>query len=344
MPLRPELYRRLKDKFRHIVIAHEGQEMLYRYENGELKILQHGEEYHVNCPYCNDTRKRLYINHKWGVYDEVIQARLLWLIHCFNESCFKYLPERKRALYNEVFDPMTSSPHAVDEVLEGSSEYEESKPAFMPGEVVPIDQLPKDHAAAMYLLQRGFDLTQLSAYFGIGYCQQALINVQLAADRIFIPVYKDGVLVGWQARVIGDQRNKFIPKYYSMPGWRKGMFVYNHDMAKRFNHVVICEGPTDVWRYGPEAVCLFGKVPTCAQSAVLADNWETQILLLDSDVSDHELETVQIKLDQPHRQKPIKRIVVKLPPGQDPGSMNPAYMRSLVQAAASKEELTLTTR
>lgn len=344
MPLRPELYGRLKKKFRHVEIANAGQEMLRHYEDGELKITKHGEEYRVNCPHCNDTRKRLWINHRWGMVDEVLGIRLLWLAHCFNENCFKSYPERRLALYNEVFDPMIDSPVAIDEVLSGDNEYEVSQPAFLPGEIIPIDQLPRDHSATLYLLQRGFDLKQLSDYFKIGYCQNALPSVQMANGRIFIPVYRDGEFVGWQGRIVGEPSNKFVPKYYSMPGWKKGLFVYNHDLAKRFNHVVICEGPSDVWRYGPEAVCLFGKLPTISQAAILASDWEVHILMLDSDVPDKELETAQNRLDQPQRMKPIKRIVVRLPSGQDPGSMNPTYMRALVTTAAAREGLTLTMR
>lgn len=343
-PLRPELYRRLKDKFRHIVVANPGQEMLLRYEGGELKILEPGEIYRVNCPYCPDTRKRLYINHRWGTVDEISGGRILWLMHCFNQSCFKSYPERRLALYNEIFDPLSSSPDAIDDVLSGSMEYDFSQPAFMPGEITPIDQLPRSHPAALYLLQRGFDLQQLSDYFKVGYCREALQNVQMANDRIFIPVYKDGAMVGWQARIIGEPSNKFVPKYYSMPGWKKGLFVYSHDLARRFNHVVICEGPTDVWRYGPEAVCLFGKMPTIGQATVLANDWATQFIMLDSDVAEDELQAVQNRLDSASFRTPIKRIVVRLPPGQDPGSMNPVYMRSLVQVAGSREGLTLTTR
>lgn len=344
MPLRPELYNRLKKKFIHVETVHPGEEMFCRYEDGEMKITRSGEVYRVNCPYCPDTRKRLYINHRWGKYDDVLGSRQLWLLHCFNEECFKTYPERKLALYNDLFDPLQDMPAAMDEVLRGEEDYDFSEPAFFPGIITPITKLPLDHAAVLYLRQRGFALDELYAFFKIGFCQNALPNVQMAEGRIFIPVHKAGEFVGWQARVIGEQSSKFIPKYYSMPGWKKGLFIYNHDKAKEFNHVVICEGPTDVWRYGPEAVCLFGKCPSTSQAALLANDWDIHILMLDNDVSEKELTVATTRLDQPHRTKPIKRIVVPLPPGQDPGSMNPDYVRALVSAAAAREGVTLSQR
>lgn len=342
--LRPELFRRLKAKFRHVEIANAGMEMLRRYEGDEMKILQHGEQYRVSCPFCPDNRKRLYISYRWGMRDDVTGTLNLWLVHCFNEDCFRKHPERRLSLYNEVFDSMMDLPEAVDELVAGEQYSGPTEPAFLPGAITPIDQLPPDHPAALYLIQRDFDLKLLSDYFKIGFCQEALPNVNMASYRIFIPVHKDGELVGWQARIVGEQSNKFIPKYYSMPGWKKGLFLYNHDSAKRFNHVVICEGPTDVWRYGPEAVCLFGKCPTTSQAVLLANDWKVHILMLDSDVPEKELEAIKIRLDQPQQMNPAKRIEVTLPPGQDPGSMNPAYMRALVSAAAAREGVTLTTR
>ena len=33
----------------------------------QRKVRYSGEEYRVNCPYCRDARRRLFINHRWGV-------------------------------------------------------------------------------------------------------------------------------------------------------------------------------------------------------------------------------------------------------------------------------------
>jgi len=346
MPLRPELFRRLKDKFRHVVIANEGQEMVAKYEPDiygrmSMKLIVNGEQYRVSCPFCNDVRKRLWISYKWGLWDEVTQTHNLWLCVCYNEGCLKDF-ERKKSLYSEVFNPMQFS-DAEDVVLPGVIEEQRfDKPAVMPGQIVAVNQLPKNHEAATYLTGRGFDLDQLTKDFNVGYCYDAAPEMPMAVGRIFIPVYREGIMVGWQARVVGTPWNKFIPKYYSMPGWRRGHHIYNYDRAKMFNHVVICEGPTDVWRYGPEAVCLFGKVPTPMQIKTLIDTWPIHIIMLDSDVTDGEIEGICNRLDQFGELN--KRVIVKLPPGQDPGSMDVSYMRSLVNALATDKGLTLIPR
>lgn len=347
MPLRPELYRRLKEHFRHVVIASENSQMISRYESDpltnrmQLKIISPGEYYRVSCPFCTDTRKRLWINHMWGLWDTVTESHNLWLCVCYNEQCLR-LPERRNQLFKEVFDP-TAFRECVDVLEPGDiEECIEHKPVTLPGQLVPVDQLPEGHEAATYLIKRGFDLSELSTTHKVSYCFDAIPEMGMALGRIFIPVFKEAQMVGWQARTVGEPWNKFIPKYYCMPGWKRGHYVYNYDSAKQFNHVVICEGPTDVWRYGPEAVCLFGKMPAPMQIKTLIDTWPVHILMLDSDVPEKEVTEIEARLDQYGQLN--KRILVKLPPGQDPGSMNVEYMRALVNATALEKGITLTKR
>lgn len=55
----------------------------------------------MNCPWCLDTRQRLYINHQWGEPDPVTGGKKLHLAHCFNEGCVDSYP-RQKALYDRV--------------------------------------------------------------------------------------------------------------------------------------------------------------------------------------------------------------------------------------------------
>src|SRR4051794_18793914 len=68
-----------------------------------LQVDHFGEQYRVCCPFCPDTRKRLYINHRWGLFDERTRSKNLWLAKCYNEDCLK-CSLRRRSLYNDVFD------------------------------------------------------------------------------------------------------------------------------------------------------------------------------------------------------------------------------------------------
>jgi hypothetical protein len=348
MPLRPELYRRLKEKFRHVAIANEGEEMIFRYVSrgdGKTMIISHfGEAYRINCPgRCGDTRKRLWINHRWGLFDPVTKSRNLHLVHCFNEECYKNDPEARRFLYSYVFDNFSTSGNDVIERNDDTTEL--SKEFFLPGKILELDRLDKschDHPALNYLRIRNYDPIQLAKDFGIGYCLEADPEYRICAGRIMIPVYRDGKAIGWQARYVGEPPYR-VPKYYSMPGWKKSQCLYNFDVAKQYPYVVVCEGPTDVWRFGPESVCMFGKSPSTAQLALLG-NWSNIIIVLDGDVTkDDELQAFSDALSA--RYGSSKRYVfVKLPQDHDPGDMSTEYLRQLVFATAGQSGMFLPAR
>jgi len=70
------LYDTLLIEFRDVGIVHEGEPRRVRYSPdysrpGKLKaqVVQHGEGYDVNCPFCDDRRQRLRVNHHFGVPD-----------------------------------------------------------------------------------------------------------------------------------------------------------------------------------------------------------------------------------------------------------------------------------
>jgi hypothetical protein len=91
-----------------------------------------------------------------------------------------------------------------------------------PGQVVSITQLPSDHVAVRYLLDRRYNLANLEAQFGCAYCYRENSERWLGKDdpanlkyrplpggfkdtpqgRIIFYAYINGVQVGWQARVI----------------------------------------------------------------------------------------------------------------------------------------------
>ncbi len=66
------------------------------------------------------------------------------------------------------------------------------------------------------------------------------------------------VTAGWQARCIGETTDQ-APKYLFPRGFQKSKLLYGLPHALRTQGpVVLCEGPTDVWRYGPGAMATFG--------------------------------------------------------------------------------------
>jgi hypothetical protein len=128
-----------------------------------------------------------------------------------------------------------------------------------PGCMIPLDHLPSDHHAVMYLQRRGYDPVLLAEFWGVAYCAYSAFKG--LRGRLYVPISQNSILVGWQGRWPGDLDwdAKGISKYYTMPGLRKGQLLYNLDLARQQPLVVVCEGVTDVWSVGSAGVALFGK-------------------------------------------------------------------------------------
>lgn len=114
-----------------------------------------------------------------------------------------------------------------------------------------------------YLRDRGFDpdsIEQLWKVQGIGIASGSL------QWRLFIPIHRDGEVVSWTTRAISDTVP--IPDRYrgakrEQERIRRQDLLYGEDHAQ--NSILIVEGPTDVWRVGPGAICTLGTGYTRAQ-------------------------------------------------------------------------------
>src|SRR4051812_35871748 len=75
-PMNPDLYEALRQVFGHVVVVKHGEAFglaprpMPVYRNGKLAFKQdvreYGESYRIDCPYCNDTRQRLWIPYMWA--------------------------------------------------------------------------------------------------------------------------------------------------------------------------------------------------------------------------------------------------------------------------------------
>lgn len=292
--LSPSLYAKLVQVFGDVRVSNEGEPFTARVGKdmitGEtkLEIINRGETYAVNCPFCNDTRNRLWINHRWNTFDSRTCTRNLFLAKCFNEDCIA--DRGVRALTELIFgNSHTTLP---------APEYDSTKTSVktviprLP-QSQPLVNLPSTHHARTYLESRNFDPDYLSKEFGIRFCGYPENgSLARATNRLLIPAYMNGNLVGWQARYIGERdwkdKSLFVPKYFSMPGFRKSACLYNYDSAKEDpTFVIVCEGPSDVWRIGSSAVAIFGKDLSTIQRDLIINTWGkgTIIVMLDSDAT-----------------------------------------------------------
>lgn len=110
-------------------------------------------------------------------------------------------------------------------------------------------------AHRQYLAGRGFDPDEVAELWkvqGIG------VGGRLQW-RLFIPIHEAGEVVSWTTRAVGDK----VPMEDRYRGAKRDEEVYPrkrlvYGLDKVMHAVVVCEGPTDVWRIGPGAVCTCG--------------------------------------------------------------------------------------
>jgi hypothetical protein len=120
-----------------------------------------------------------------------------------------------------------------------------------------------------YLEGRGFDdVTRLAAEYGLLCCHSGQYK-----DRIIIPLYDDGQLLGWTGRAI--QNVVLAPRYLST-GPAITETIYNLDQLTGADCLCITEGPFDALKvdyygkkHGIRATCLFGVNATMSQIGLL---------------------------------------------------------------------------
>lgn len=343
--LNPRLHAAMRRRFPRVKVAHGGTPMRGYYradpERGgqKLVIVEWGESYLADCPFCGDDRGRLSVSHRYGDLDAVTGRRQTELWRCYNEECqhrYAFRAELERRLVldalGDVAPPAVRVP-AVEVVRPG-----ELPAAELPGQTLLLTDLPPDHPANAYLGGRGFDPGELAREWGVGFCVYAPPRVRGAEsmNRIVVPVRRDGLLVGWQARYPADVDFKALglPKYLTY--FPSGQVLYAADAAAAApGPVVFVEGVTDVWRYGPGAVCRFGKKLTAAQLELALRLTRGRPVVVVPDANDPQAAGAALR-DLTHLARAGYRghaAVCPLPPGTDPARHPRPLLRDYVAAA-----------
>ncbi len=334
MPLCPVLYKLLVQKFGSVKITSEGEAFVCRKsQTDKLDIINRGETYAICCPFCADTRNRLYISHRFAQHDPITQQSYYFLAHCFNENCLAE-PGAAQRLARMIFGRLTC--RLVLPIQKSVIEKPEVIPE-LPGKLIRLDELPEDHYACTYLRNRGFDPVTLGQYLDVSYCIKAKQEYYLAENRIIIPIYQNNILRSWQARYIGQWRKELnTPKYYNMPGAKLNDYLYNFDFAKAFNYVVVCEGPSDSWSIGKQSVATMGKNIKSGHVALIRNTWKNGVVVL---LPDPDAMTEAEALYKSLVGSVKHLLIVKL--AQDPGSTSRNAIWKSIESECKKHNIDL---
>ena len=336
--LNSQLYLACKQVFSHVKIQNQGQSqqrsLTYDLVTNKHKpaVEYSGEYYIVCCPFCADTRFRLYINHRFGVEDEFGREEL-HLAHCFNDDCLSDYDNRLK-LHDMVKGRYRFAPVVKPGIQIDVSDFV----AKWPGTVKRVDVLEDDHPARVYLRSRSFDPDRIARFYNVHFCEQS--DRWLCNNRLIIPIYHDREMRGWQARFVGELDWKdpdTPPKYYTCPGTKRSHLLYNLGNAARYETGVIVEGVTDVWAFGPMAVCTLGASMTVRQQSLFVSAFERHTGVLLYDPEEMEKPAIQKLISDLQNKCEGGFAAVTLPAGVDPGQMDRQLMRDFVSQEAAKQ-------
>lgn len=351
-PLNRALYQRLVLRFGDVTIANEGEtaagvRTVRSITTGRTQTTaaKWGEYYRVNCPFCNDTRKRLYVNYLYGQRVDGEWAN--WLCCCYNENCL-HRHEHAQTLREQLLEPLTGQQRrllqqgAVQYNTEPAEHTQRLVPVSLPGTVVPLTKLAADHPAIQYLQERKFDARTLTRDFEVGFCVAADPAYPMAAQRIVAPIRFEGELVGWQCRYPGElAKGSGLAKYYTRPNMPKRLLLYNYDQAREQRILVVTEGVTDTWRVGKSGVAVLGKTLTVRQRQLLAD-WAEQhdqhcllVIAFDGEVADDNEQLA----DELRTSLPCAILPLVMPETADPADYTTQDLWALIRLQARAHDI-----
>ena len=265
-----------------------------------------GEQYAVCCPFCGDTRYRLYISHMWDT--EFVQGNCRYhcsdkLLHCFNESCMSNTENRLKICNSlrEAMGQITEIDEGELVPMESSAGNELSNQSLYPQDERPLNDPHTPNTIIDYLNARRFDINTLSDAYHVEW----LDNFgRFKHPLLVVPVNQNEEYWFWQGRLIpvdGTEHGEIeqdpytgkpFPKYYFPHGVKKAWALYNIDKACLRNTVFIVEGVTDVWAIGNtenySAVAKFGKQLSTAQLEILCRKCFGKHIIIVPDMDDPE--------------------------------------------------------
>jgi hypothetical protein len=197
----------------------------------------------LQCPYCkNEKIGILKHNGHWKCFkcesDGVKSGNVADLFVLFTDKPKSYFVGLiyGQGLSNADLDFIFNRETLEEEVVEVSR-----KQIFQKVDLngfLRIDN-PKCEKARHYLFSRNVSIEKAVKYF---------LMVDLNEERIVIPAIRDGICIGYQARLYSkqDPNSKFKKaKIKTSSGFKKNLALLFEQNLKNSEHTIVCEGPFD---------------------------------------------------------------------------------------------------
>lgn len=169
-------------------------------------------------------------------------------------------------------------------------------------------------------------------HFELGYVGEVSLEKKAGGiftmyERLTIPIYQNGVVVGISLRKMRAQDN---PKWFHTPHTLEtGQIIYNLDSCTKDEPIIVCEGMFDVWGWYEagytNVVCTFGAHLSKEQYRMLLRTGKDLVWSFDGDGAGLEATKKAVEM---FRYKATQWIV-HFEEGQDPGNCEPDILNKL---------------
>jgi len=207
----------------------------------------------MTCPYCGGD-KYLGVSTRWG-----------------NANCWRCGPLK---LFDVIVESKVVTPQKSELAEDLRKLVRDGDPSnWLPDTLKKRDfkrprgtlELQKCHKR--FLRDRGFhNITNLEVLWGV----RGFLHHDRFRYSLYIPIHYHGDEVSFTTRTIyKDSPYRYRSASNEEEGIHHKHLLYGEDYAR--NTIIICEGPLDVWKIGPGAVCTFGTSYTKAQVLRMVD-------------------------------------------------------------------------
>ena len=314
-------------KFTYSVVRHRGRLVLRP---------KSGEEYQLNCPFCGDSRQRLYVKYVYGMPypDPRMSGIMIDMAFCQREQ------RKKPQLYSALRDYEWALEHGLVSldslsencVVEDVDPLEQTPPTM--GETAPLKSLPYS-AHYAYWKRKKYNPEYLSDVYGacVPVSHEDKEMWKMIESRTIFPYKYKGKTVMWQGRLNFDHADKFPPKWWYPGGTKK--VLWNIDLALSFPVCILCEGISSAIAAGPAAMAIGGKTLNSKFIEFIKDNWSRVMVMLDPDAGINRKEKdsdYQKRLIDQLSEVGVSVVGAKWSPGdnRDPGDLGCAGCADLI--------------
>lgn len=222
-----------------------------------------GREIHFDCPFCTDTRKRMYLNLSTNkIYCHNCQAKgtILNLIQFVNKTTFEQAKIQYKEIVGTQFVPQEVTRESLmTNLLLPLVRELDKRPIPLPESlkrINPNKPTPPEKRAIKYLNSRGVTNKQIVN------CGMAVSLESEWKDRVIIPIIERGQTTFYVGRAI-SKNAKLKEKSPSNEDFQisKSEVIFNLDKAvAKYGKIIISEGIFDALSFGDIGVSLLGKV------------------------------------------------------------------------------------